>query len=90
MALSSARWKEGDRLMCERDGGSLRPSAEYVRRQVWTICGAGHLEVESHLSVEFLLGLQQGDVCNKKIKKITISKRTLLAFRYKLYGDFEQ
>jgi hypothetical protein len=37
-----------------------------------------------------LLGLQLGDGCNKQIKKITISNRTLLAFRYKLYGDFEQ
>ena len=43
-----------------------------------------------HIKNRFLLGLQHGDSCNKQIKKITISKRTLLAFRYKLYGDFEQ
>ena len=41
------------------------------------------------LKINCLLGLQLGDGCNKKIKKITIFKRTLLAFRYKLYGDFE-
>ena len=36
------------------------------------------------------LGLQLGDGGNEKIKKITISIRTHLAFRYKIYGDFEK
>ena len=37
---------------------------------------------------KILLGLQLGDGCNKKIKKITISNWTRLACRYKIYGDF--
>jgi hypothetical protein len=36
------------------------------------------------------LGLQLGDSGNKQIKKISISHRTLLAFRDKLDRDVEQ
>ena len=40
--------------------------------------------------IDCLLGWQLGDGCNIKIKKVTIFKRTLRAFRYKLYRDFEK
>ena len=57
---------------------------------------AGHIGVNelnrwpNSWGQKIILGLQLGDGCNKKIKEITISKRTLLASRYKLYGDFEE
>ena len=80
-----------------RTGGLNRSrTGQFFRSCSAFIRGAGHIGVSelnrwlNSWGQKVVLGLQLGDGCNKKIKDITISQRTLLAFRYKLYGDFEK